>query len=103
MVFRAAERLGVYPMSDVVVVDDTVVGIEAGRNAGAWTVAVTRTGNALGLSPEEVARADRSKLAERLDAAAVDFWRAGAHHVLESAADLLPALAAFEASPASSR
>ena len=35
MLFRAAERLGVYPMSDVVAVDDTPVGIEAARNAGA--------------------------------------------------------------------
>ncbi len=56
MIFRAAERLDVYPMSDVVVVDDTPVGIEAGLNAGAWTVAVTRTGNCLGLSAEAVAQ-----------------------------------------------
>ena len=66
MIFRAAERLDVYPMSDVVVVDDTPVGIEAGLNAGAWTVAVTRTGNSLGLSAEELARIDRAELAARL-------------------------------------
>ena len=51
MIFRAAERLDVYPMSDVVVVDDTPVGIEAGLNAGAWTVAVTRTGQLAWGSP----------------------------------------------------
>ncbi len=62
MVFRAAERLDVYPMSEVLVVDDTPVGIEAGLNAGAWTVAVTRTGNSLGLSLEE-ACANRSRRA----------------------------------------
>jgi phosphonoacetaldehyde hydrolase len=92
MVFRAAERLDVYPMSEVVVVDDTPVGIEAGRNAGAWTVAVTRTGNCLGHSLEELARIDRVELAARLEAATEDFRRAGAHHVIESVADLLPVL-----------
>ncbi len=92
MVFRAAERLDVFPMSEVLVVDDTHVGIEAGLNAGAWTVAVTRTGNSLGLSPEELARADRAVLAARLKAAAVGFRRAGAHAVIESVADLLPVL-----------
>ena len=92
MIFRAAERLDVYPMSDVVVVDDTLVGIEAGLNAGAWTVAVTRTGNALGLSAADVARADHAELTARLKSAAEDFRRAGAHHVIESVADLLAVL-----------
>jgi phosphonoacetaldehyde hydrolase len=92
MVFRAAERLDVYPMSDVVVVDDTPVGIEAGRNAGALTVAVTRTGNSLGMSREEVARCDAGVLAARLRAADAEFRRAGADAVIESVADLLPVL-----------
>jgi phosphonoacetaldehyde hydrolase len=92
MIFRAAERLDVYPMSGVVVVDDTPVGIEAGLNAGAWTVAVTRTGNSLGLSTEEIVRSDRRELAAKLDAAAEGFRLVGAHHVIESVADLLPVL-----------
>jgi phosphonoacetaldehyde hydrolase len=91
----------VYPMSEVVVVDDTVPGIEAGRFAGAWTVAVTRTGNSLGLSQEEAARADAADLAGRLDAAAVEFRRAGAHYVIESVADLLAVLDELEAGPSS--
>ncbi len=77
MLFRAAERLDVYPMSEVVVVDDTRVGIEAGLNAGAWTVAITRTGNFLGLSVEELTRLDRDRLAARLESAAEEFRRAG--------------------------
>lgn len=92
MLFRAAERLDVYPMSAVVAVDDTPVGIEAGRHAGAWTVGVTRTGNGLGLSPEEVAALDPRDLSERLAAIAADLKRAGAHHVIASVADLLPVL-----------
>src|SRR5262249_15007942 len=49
----AVERLGGFPMESVVVVDDTLVGIEAGQRAGAITVAVTQTGNAMGLSQAE--------------------------------------------------
>jgi phosphonoacetaldehyde hydrolase len=92
MIFRAAEQLGVYPMSSVLVVDDTPVGIEAGLNAGAWTVAVTRTGNSLGLSAEELARTDRVDLSARLAAANESFKQAGAHRVIESVANLLPVL-----------
>ena len=96
MLFRAAERLDVYPMSEVVVVDDTRVGIEAGLNAGAWTVAITRTGNSLGLSLEELARLDRDDLAARLESAAEEFRRAGAHRVIESVADLSQVLDGVE-------
>jgi phosphonoacetaldehyde hydrolase len=96
MIFRAAELLDVYPMPGIVVVDDTPVGIEAGLNAGAWTVAVTRTGNSLGLSAEEVARSDRAELAAKLDAAAESFRLVGAHHVIESVAELMTVLEMIE-------
>jgi len=92
MIFHAAERLDVFPMTSVVVVDDTAVGIEAGLNAGAWTVAVTKTGNCLGLSEREVAQIDQAELAAQLSAATADFQRRGAHFVIESVADLLPVL-----------
>jgi phosphonoacetaldehyde hydrolase len=92
LIFHAAEQLGVYPMSSILVVDDTPIGIEAGLNAGAWTVGVTRTGNSLGLSTEELARLDPTELATRLAAASEQFRRAGAHHVIESVAELLTVL-----------
>jgi phosphonoacetaldehyde hydrolase len=92
MVFRAAERLDAYPMSEVIVVDDTKVGVEAGRNAGALTIAVTRTGNSLGMSREDIERCDPGVLAERLRDASAEFYRAGADAVIESVANLLSAM-----------
>jgi phosphonoacetaldehyde hydrolase len=86
--FRAAELLDVYPMSAVVVVDDTTVGIEAGRNAGAWTVAVSQTGNALGLSQAEVDGLDPAELRARLGAITTTFRELGADFVIPSVADL---------------
>ncbi len=88
MIFRACERLDAYPMSAVLVVDDTPVGIAAGRNAGAVTVAVTRTGNALGLSRAEVEALPAGELAARLHAIGDDFRARGADHVIPSVAEL---------------
>ena len=50
MMFQGAIRLGVYPLSAFVKVGDTPSDIQEGRNAGAWTVGVTRTGNSIGLA-----------------------------------------------------
>ena len=92
MLFHAAQRLNVFPPAALVAVDDTPVGIEAGINAGAWTVAITQTGNSLGLSREEIAQLDPAELQRRLQAATDDFTRLGADYVIGSVADLLPVL-----------
>ncbi|SIO61629.1 phosphonoacetaldehyde hydrolase [Singulisphaera sp. GP187] len=85
---RAAELLGVLSMSSVLVVDDTAVGIEAGLNAGALTVAVTQTGNALGLSAEEVALLPAPELQARLTQIEQDFRSLGAQMIIPSVAQL---------------
>lgn len=85
---RAAELLGVASMNSVLVVDDTVVGIEAGLNAGALTLAVTQTGNALGLSAEEVATLPAPELQARLTKIEQEFRSLGAHFVIPSVAQL---------------
>lgn len=45
MIFDLMQKANVYPPEAVVKVDDTTKGIWEGRNAGAWTVGVYRTGN----------------------------------------------------------
>jgi phosphonoacetaldehyde hydrolase len=88
MCLENAKRLAVYPMEAVVVVDDTAVGIEAGLNAGAWTVAVVKTGNALGLSLDEIAAWDADDLQRRLDGGAARLAKAGSHYLVGSIAEL---------------
>ena len=97
MNIRAAELLGIDSMSCVVVVDDTPIGVQAGRNANAWTVAVSQTGNELGLSLNEVAALPSKDLDIRLEKISRGFLAAGAHLVIRSVAELpdrLPELAA---------
>jgi phosphonoacetaldehyde hydrolase len=88
MNFRAAEQLGVYPMSRIVVVDDTPIGIAAGLNAGCLTVAVSQTGNSLGLSQAEVEALPPAELQARLATIEREFRAAGAQHVIRSVAEL---------------
>jgi len=92
MLFHAAEALNVFPMNAVLAVDDTVVGIQAGINAGAWTVAVSRTGNAIGLSQAEVECLEPAELSRRLAIAEAEFRMAGADYVVQSVADLIPVI-----------
>lgn len=92
----AAKRLGVSPMSSVIVVDDTTVGIEAGIRAGAITVAVTETGNALGLSIAEIRDLSPGELTTLLADAEEEFRSSGARYIVRSAAELPGLIATIE-------
>ncbi len=92
MVFQSMEELGVYPPEAVVKIGDTIPDIDAGLNAGVWTIGVTRTGNMLGLTEEEEKALSADELRSRLDAAGERLYAAGAHFVLESFADCLPVI-----------
>lgn len=96
LLYECAMRLDVYPLWRVVKVDDTAVGIEAGRNAGCWTVGISRTGNCVGLSEVEWQRLSPSVQAEHLLRAEQTLLAAGAHVVIESVADIGSVLEQFE-------
>lgn len=92
MIFRNMELLGVFPPAAVVTVDDTTVGIEAGRNAGTWTVGVVETGNMLGVSTNELQRLDHSERERRIATGRETMLAAGAHYAIKSVAELPPLL-----------
>lgn len=92
LIYEAAKRLDVYPLRTFVIVDDTAVGIQAGRNAGCWTIGVTRTGNGVGLSVAELADLPPEQLRRLCEEAAAPLRNAGAHFIVESAADIVPVL-----------
>lgn len=90
------QRLGVWPVEAAIVVDDTAPGIEAGLNAGMWTVGVAESGNEMGLSREEVAALNPAEHHVRVRRAYERLYRAGAHYVINSIADLLPVIESIE-------
>ncbi len=92
MALEAAKRLRAYPPAACVKVGDTVPDVLEGLNAGMWTVALTKTGNELGLPEAEVLALDSGELRARLDLAASRLTEAGAHLVVQSIGDLPPVL-----------
>ena len=87
---------GVYPPASVVKIGDTTPDVDEGLNAGAWTVAVVRSGAALGMSEEEIQELPPAELAARLDEARAAMLTAGAHIVVESIADVPQAVQELE-------
>lgn len=83
MCFRNAMELGTYPMSAMAKVGDTVLDVQEGINAGMWTVAVTTSGNEMGLTHDQVAHMDPAELYRRQRSVRSRMEAAGAHFVIE--------------------
>ena len=96
LALEALKRLNAYPVSACVKVGDTVADIDEGNNAGLWTVGVLLTGNETGLSEEELAALNAPALEACRSAAGARLLHAGAHFVIDSAADLVPTLDLIE-------
>ena len=92
MIYHAMEALSVYPPETVVAVGDTVPDVEAGRNAGVWTVAVAQTGNEVGLSQEDFEELHPEEQANRRERAREILRSAGAHIVIDGIWELPAAL-----------
>lgn len=88
MCLENARQLGVFPMEAIVAVDDTTVGIEAGLNAGMWTVGVAASGNLMGLSESELLALDADDQKARVEAASQKLLASGADFAVPSVADL---------------
>jgi phosphonoacetaldehyde hydrolase len=91
MIYKACAELGVWPLSRVVKVDDAEAGIAEGKSAGAFTVGVA-SGNTVGLALHEWSALSARERSGYLEASERVLRAAGADLVIESVADLIPAL-----------
>ena len=91
MIYKACAELGVWPLSRVIKVDDAEVGIAEGKSAGAFTVGVA-SGNTVGLSLGGWKALSSQERTAHLEASERALQAAGADLVIESVADLIPAL-----------
>lgn len=92
MIYRNMLELDAYPPSTVVKIGDTVVDVEAGHNAGVWTIGVAVTGNEIGLDHEELAGLGMDEARHRIVQARARLEAAGAHYVVDALAEALPAI-----------
>lgn len=97
MMYKCFVDLGLWQPHRVVKVDDTTPGIEEGNAAGCWTVGVSLSGNAVGLSPDALAAADPDAVARLNDRARQTLIDGGAHHVIDTVADLPAVIDRIEA------
>ena len=103
MMYRCFIDLVVWPAGAVVKVDDTAPGIAEAVAAGSWAVGVTLSGNGVGLDEKDLARLDASEIGRLRTRAAAPLHEAGAHHVIDSVADLPQALDTITKSLAAGR
>ena len=85
--------LGIDDVAACVKVDDTVPGILEGRRAGMWTVALTCSGNALGLSYEQYRALDSATLASERQRIEAMFQASRPHYLIDTITDLPRAIA----------
>jgi phosphonoacetaldehyde hydrolase len=94
MIYKACAELGVWPLSRVVKVDDAEAGVAEGRAAGCFTIGLAASGNGMGLSQAALAALPPVEREERLAKVRASMTAAGADLVIDTVADLLPALKA---------
>ena len=80
--------LGVSDVAACVKVDDTWPGILEGRSAGMWTVALTCSGNALGLTYEQYRDLPEQKLAEERARISQMFEGSRPHYLIDTICEL---------------
>jgi len=96
MLMKNAQLLDVYPPTACVKIGDTLVDIEEGRNAGMWTIGLTRTGNLVGLDSEQWVQMPQATKEVQLGRARKIMIEAGADYVAEDLASCNQALAEIE-------
>jgi len=90
MVYQNLIQMQVFPVDACVKIGDTLVDIEEGLNAGMWTVGLAVTGNLLGLTEVEVQALPVEVFNQKRNAAAEQFYKAGAHYVVDGLGDCPP-------------
>ena len=97
MAWAALIELDAWPASACVKVDDAEVGMAEGRAAGCWTIGLAASGNGVGLDLADYQALPEPERRARIAAAARSLTAAGADYVVDSVADLTPALTAIAA------
>jgi len=88
MIYENMIQLGVWPARSVVKVDDTRPGIEEGLNAGTWTVAVSLTGNEIGMDRDEFTELPDERRSQLVARANRKCEGMGAHYAIDGVQDL---------------
>ncbi len=92
MIYLNALKMDIYPLSSLIKIGDTVADIEEGLNAGLWTIGVTKSGNEVGYSLDELHSIEKELLDSKIKKAELKLLNAGAHFVCDGVWDCLPVI-----------
>ncbi|MBD3184433.1 phosphonoacetaldehyde hydrolase [Candidatus Poribacteria bacterium] len=92
MIFKSMQDMNVYPPESVIKIGDTIPDIEAGLNAGVWTVGVAKTGNMLGMGYDEMTSMSDEELAPLMVSAYESMYKAGAQYVVDGVGESMKAI-----------
>jgi len=87
MIYKNAMNLETYPIWKMVKIGDTIADIEEGLNAGMWVIGLTKSGNEMGMSQQELLNTDEKIIEEKEAMITEKFLNAGAHYTAGSVAD----------------
>lgn len=93
--WKCLELLGLRQDIHAVKVDDTAVGIEEGRNAGLWTVAVAVSGNEVGLPLAQWSALSPSKQSTLRSRAYARLRKSKADYIIDTVAQLADVILAI--------
>jgi phosphonoacetaldehyde hydrolase len=88
MIFKNAERLNITNMAELIKVGDTIVDIQEGKNAGAWSVGVLEGSSLIGLGPDEVPKISVAEFDSLKKKAKRKYLDAGADFVIDSLSEV---------------
>ena len=89
MIYKNLVNLGIYPISSVLKVDDTIGGVGEGLNAGCWTVGICGLSNYTDVnSLEEWDNMSDNERKNRVDMSRNKLLTSGAHYVVDSIENL---------------
>ena len=89
MLYKNLDLLDVWPIQAVVKVDDLASGIGEAIQAGCWGVGVARYSRNMKIhSLEDEAKLSKEEIEKKLEASRDILWKAGAHYVIDTVAEL---------------
>lgn len=87
MVYKNAIAMNTFPFWQMIKIGDTIADIQEGINAGMWVIALTKCGNEVGFSAEEIETVADDIIMDKIKAAETKFMNEGAHYVANSIAE----------------
>ncbi|KGK00351.1 phosphonoacetaldehyde hydrolase [Thalassotalea sp. ND16A] len=100
MALQNVQQLGITNVANCIKFDDSAPGITEGLTAGMWTVGIAITGNSVGLTEQEWLNLSSAQQKIAKEKAYDTLYQAGAHYVVDSLADALPAVQSIQAARA---